>query len=76
MVTVHLSFFITGAHVVMACRSIGKCNEAAQSVLNITEVSEELISTAWLDLASFASVRHFADGFKAGESTLAAAWSI
>ena len=52
-----------GAHVVMACRSIAKAEVAQHDLSGSSEV-------AHLDLASLASVRSFADNFKAKHDKL------
>jgi len=52
-----------GAHVVMASRSVAKAEEAQRGLSGSSEV-------AALDLASLASVRSFADSFKAQHSKL------
>lgn len=52
-----------GAHVVMASRSVAKANEAQRNLSGSSEVAR-------LDLASLASVRDFAEGFKSKHDKL------
>jgi NAD(P)-dependent dehydrogenase (short-subunit alcohol dehydrogenase family) len=49
------------AKVIMGCRSLQKCNDAKQSIVAEDPKYETLITTNVLDLASFASIRDFAN---------------
>ena len=69
MDTLH-GFCLTGAHVIMACRSIQRCKAAEKDVLELTGASADNVNTATLDLSSMESVRAFASEFKASESIL------
>lgn len=50
-----------GAEVVLACRDIQKAQAAQKRILDETPSAK--VFTAWLDLSSLSSVRHFADAF-------------
>jgi len=63
-----LAFYETGAHVILACRSIDK---AEQTLARIQEkAGTGLLEVAQLDLASLNSVKQFADGFSQKHSQL------
>jgi len=52
-----------GAHVIMACRDMEKCKEAAKLIKE--EAKSEKVETMELDLASFDSITTFVNDFKA-----------
>jgi len=53
-----------GARVYMACRSLGRAQEAVDDIVNQTGVSPTQLPVMQLDLASFKSIRSFALSFK------------
>lgn len=57
-----------GAHVIMACRNAEKANHALNTIKS--EIPDASIEFMQLDLGSLASVRKFADQFKAKHSSL------
>ncbi len=50
-----------GAEVILACRDMGKAEAARQRIVGETPSAK--VITAWLDLASLDSIRHFAEVF-------------
>lgn len=57
-----------GAHVVLACRNQAKAQAAVQQIT--ARVPKASLEVASLDLADLASVRSFADSYRASHSTL------
>lgn len=53
-----------GASVVLACRSLAKCAEAAEQIRAAGPVGDRQVHAIQLDLASFSSVRGFVDRFQ------------
>ncbi|XP_068722141.1 WW domain-containing oxidoreductase-like isoform X1 [Montipora capricornis] len=52
-----------GAHVILACRDMKKANKAA-TMIRAGQTPEPYVETVLLDLASFASIRGFAEEFR------------
>ena len=51
----------------MACRSLERCDKAAQHVLRSSNVHADKLVTRHLDLSSFSSIRKFANDYNKGE---------
>eukprot|EP01122_Echinamoeba_exundans_P013643 TRINITY_DN5994_c0_g1_i1.p1 TRINITY_DN5994_c0_g1~~TRINITY_DN5994_c0_g1_i1.p1 ORF type:complete len:349 (+),score=67.02 TRINITY_DN5994_c0_g1_i1:117-1049(+) len=51
-----------GAHVILACRDMTKCQQAADQIKQAT--GNKLVDPMQLDLSSFASIRNFTQSFK------------
>ena len=60
-------FCLTGAHVIMACRSIPRCKAAEKDILDLTGAAADSVNTVSLDLSSMESIRTFASEIKASE---------
>ena len=58
----------TGARVIIACRDLTKANAALAEITK--ETGNANMAVHKLDLASFASIRQFADKIKSDESRL------
>src|SRR5579871_4364271 len=56
-----LEFARKGAHTILACRSTERGQAAAERIRNV--IPGASVETMWLDLASLASIREFADQF-------------
>ncbi|XP_054026100.1 WW domain-containing oxidoreductase isoform X2 [Dryobates pubescens] len=56
------SLALHGAHIILACRSTSRGNEAVQRILE--EWHKAKVEAMTLDLASLQSVQHFAEAFK------------
>lgn len=52
-----------GAHVIMACRDLHKGSIAAEKICSVRKTIIPLVTVLKLDLASFASIREFAEKF-------------
>ncbi|XP_046842853.1 WW domain-containing oxidoreductase-like isoform X2 [Xenia sp. Carnegie-2017] len=52
-----------GAHVIMACRDLHKGSIAAEKIRSVRKTIIPLVTVLKLDLASFASIREFAEKF-------------
>lgn len=62
------SFALHGAHVILACRNMGRANEAVTRILE--EWHKAKVEAMTLDLAVLRSVQHFAEAFKAKNVSL------